>query len=287
MKVKDFFSSLVDRFVQKETTTLASSLAFYSALSLAPLLILFITLSSQFSLSLQQAFYNHAAQITGEGGAETFQMIMQNAKERPDLATISGLFGLLTLLLSASMIFGEMKSAFNKIFDSQPPPAEDVKLPKKIKMMIKSRIVHVGLALGCIFIIIGSLVASSVIAGALSSNQGLWRNVNLVISFLFYIGLFSLILRTLPDKRIAWRDALRGGLITALLFVVGKELIAIYLGHSAVGSAYGVAGSIILLLVWIYYTTLIIFIGAHVSSLMASHDFGRSPSPQGQPIGAR
>jgi membrane protein len=288
MNVKDFLSSLAERFVKKETTTLASSLAFYFALSMAPLLILFITLSSKLSLSLQQAFYNQAAQVAGSSGADTVRLIIENAKDRPDLATISGFFGVITLLLSASLIFGEMKSAFNKIFDCKPPPPVHASLPRQIWLFVESRILHIGLALCCIFIMIASLLVSSAIAAALSSHQTLWRNLNLVISFLFYIGLFSLIFRSLPDIRIAWKNAFRGGVITALLFVVGKELIAFYLGHSAIGSAYGVAGSVILLLVWVYYSTLIIFVGAHVSSLLANtRDLRRKAFSQGHPLPAR
>jgi len=282
MQWKDFFSSLSDRFVRTETTTLASSLAFYSALSLAPLLILFISLSSRLNPTIQQSFYTQVELAAGPSGAQAVKLIIENAKERPDLASISGLIGVLTLLLSASLIFGELKSAFNKIFECKPPPPDHGTWKHTIWSFIQSRVFHIGLALGCIFIMIASLLVSSVISGAFSADQNLWRNINLFISFLFYIGLFSLIFHSLPDSRIAWRDSLRGGVITALLFVVGKELIGLYLGHSAIGSPYGVAGSVIVMLVWIYYTTMIIFVGAHVTSLLSKTAQDHSPNHEPQ-----
>lgn len=278
MAIKDAISEFVNRFSRAETTILASSLAFYSALSLAPLLILFIIISAQLSLSLQQTFLTQVDLIAGPDAAKTVQLIVDNAKERPDLATLSGLAGVITLLFSASLIFGEMKTAFNKIFECKPKRPEGGSMVHKVWFLVHTRIVQIGLALSCIFLLIASLLASSVISMVFPPEQPFWRIVNLLSSFVFYIGLFSLIFRYMPDDRIAWKNAFKGGLITALLFVVGKELIALYLGHSAIGSPYGVAGSVIILLVWIYYSALITFIGAHVSSMIAASkpDYRRS-----------
>jgi membrane protein len=233
--------------------------------------------------------------VVGPEAARTVQTIIENAKERPDLATLSGFFGIITLLLSASLIFGEMKFAFNKIYECEPVPPVTGSFAYKVWIMARTKIAQIGLALCCIFIMIISLLASSVISAAVPTDQPFWRVFNLIISFIFYIGLFALIFHSMPDERIAWKDSFRGGVITAFLFLVGKELIALYLGHSAIGSPYGVAGSLILLLVWIYYTALITFVGAHISSLIASksgsqpsrpHDNGRRPVKR-EPVPAR
>lgn len=271
-KIRWFFTSFFDRFQRDHTTTLASSLAYYTALSLAPLVILFVTLSSKLSPGLQQTFITQVQGLVGTDAAKTFEIVIENAKERPDLATASGLFGALTLLLSASLIFGEMKTALNLIFESSEIKDKSASTLKAILQFLKERVLNAGLALSFIFIMIVSLVASSVISATFHSEQDIWRYVNILISFVSYVGVFTLIYRYLPNRKIRWIPALKGGAITASLFVVGKELIGLYLGNSALGSSYGAAGSVIVLLVWVYYSALITFIGAHVSSLLVWRD---------------
>lgn len=269
MRVKQFLTSLSDRFTVAQTTTLAASLSFYTALSLAPLLILFISISSRLDSHLQQTFISQMRSLVGPDAAETFDLVIKNAKERPDLASASGIAGLLTLLFSASLIFGELRVALNQIFNHMAP-ATDIVLTtwQSILKFLKQRIFHIGLVLSFLFIMIVSLMLSSMITASFSSEKAVWGIVNVIVSLIFYVTSFSLLFRYLPDSRIKWAQALRGGSITALLFVIGKELIGLYLGNSAIGSAYGAAGSIIVLLVWVYYSALITFVGAHVSSLL-------------------
>ncbi len=268
MRVKEFITSFFDRFSRDRTTTLAASLAYYTALSLAPLLVLFITISSKFSGNIQNVFISQVQSIVGPDAAKAFQLVIDNAKERPDLASISGLFGALTLLLSASLIFGQMRDALNQIFDSDDPENQKNSTFAAILKFVKARAVQAGLALGFILLLIASLIVSSVLSATFSTHQELWRWINIIVSYASYVGVFTLIYRYIPNRRIAWKCALRGGSITALLFVIGKEVIGVYLGSSALGSAYGAAGSLIVLLVWVYYSALITFIGAHVSSLL-------------------
>jgi len=271
-KVKWFLKSFFDRFQRDHTTTLASSLAYYTALSLAPLVILFVTVSSKLSPDLQRTFITQVQGLVGTDAAKTFEIVIENAKERPDLASASGLLGALTLLLSASLIFGEMKSALNQIFGTGEKKEESTSTLKSIFKFIESRILNAGLALSFIFIMIISLVASSVIQATFHSEQEIWWIINIGVSFVSYVGMFVLIYRYLPDTKIGWMPAFKGGLITAIFFVIGKELIGLYLGNSALGSSYGAAGSVIVLLVWVYYSALITFIGAHVSSLLVWKD---------------
>jgi membrane protein len=269
MRIKSFLTSLFDRFSVTQTTTLAASLSYYTALSLAPLLILFISISSKLDKHLQQTFIGQMRGLVGNDAAKAFELVIQNAKERPDLASISGIVGVLTLLLSASLIFGELRSALDQIFELKIPPTDEKQSAwQSIVNFLKKRIFHVGLVLSFLFIMIVSLMLSSVISATLNSEKTLWGALNILISFGFYVGIFSLLFRYLPDSRIKWHQALKGGAITALLFVIGKELIGLYLGNSAIGSAYGAAGSLIVLLVWVYYSAIITFLGAHVSSLL-------------------
>jgi len=265
---KMFLFSFIDKFTKDDTTTLAASLAFYTALSLAPLVILFVTISSQFSLELQNNFVSEAEHVVGREGAAAFDMIIESAKTRPDLTSIASLVGIFTLLLSSSMIFGELRAALNRIFEVAPRPSPKPGYADAIWSMVRERIIHVGLALCFILILIFSLAASSIINAAESHSRSMVSAINISLSLISYVGLFSLTFRYLPDRRQPWRRALRGGALTALLFVAGKEVIGLYLGNSAIGSAYGAAGSVIVLLVWVYYSTLITFIGAQVSAIL-------------------
>jgi membrane protein len=270
MPIKTFLTSLFDRFTLGQTTTLAASLSYYTALSLAPLLILFISISSKLDSHLQLTFIKQMQSLMGQDAAKTFEIIIQNANERPDLASASGVAGFVTLLLSASLIFGELKTSLNRIFQQrrQPQPEQKDSNLQAIWKFIKARFLQIGIVLSFLFIMIVSLMLSSLITASLDTHKVLWGWLNICVSLFFYVLIFSLLFRYLPDSRIKWKQAFRGGVITALLFVIGKELIGIYLGNSAIGSAYGAAGSIIVLLVWVYYSALITFIGAHVSSLL-------------------
>lgn len=272
MQVKNFLKSFFTRFDLEQTSTFAASLSYYTALSLAPLLIIFISLSSYFSGNLLENFVSQVHNLIGTDAAAAFELVVKNAKERSDLAPASGIFGIITLLLSASLIFGELKSALNHILFKKVPIATKQSSWQMIKVFIKSRILHIGFALSFIFIMVVSLAASSTISTTFSSYQEFYRVLNIGVSFMFYIGIFSLLFRYLPDKKIFWRNSFYGGTITALLFIFGKELIGLYIASSAVGSAYGAAGSIIVLLVWVYYSSLITFIGAHVSALLFLKD---------------
>jgi membrane protein len=269
-QIKDFTGSFIDRFNRDQTTTLAASLAFYTALSLAPLLILFITFSARISDTVQKNFISQAQALVGMDAAKAIEMIINSAKDRPDLVSTSGIFGILTLLFSASLIFGELRSALNQIFEIKVPPPASESLMNGVWNFLKAKFLHIGYALSFIFIMIVSLIASSVISATFHSEEATiaWV-INILVSLISYIGLFTLLFHYLPNAFVPWRRAFQGGMITALLFVVGKELIGIYLGNSAVGSSYGAAGSVIVLLVWVYYSAMITFVGAHVSSLLA------------------
>ncbi len=268
MRVSQFFRSLFARFDLEQTSTFAASLSYYTALSLAPLLIIFISVSSQFSSHLVENFVDQVRALIGSDAAAGFELVIQNAHERPDLASASGIFGGITLLLSASLIFGELKMALNHILFKKKDEAPELSTSQMIVHFIKSRILHIGFALSFVFLMVVSLMISSAISATFSSYKDLYRLLNIGASFVFYVGVFSLLFRYLPDQKIFWKNSIHGGTITALLFVIGKELIGLYLGNSAIGSAYGAAGSIIVLLVWVYYSSLITFVGAHVSALL-------------------
>lgn len=266
--VEKFF----DKFLKDNTTTLAASLSYYATLSVAPLLILFITLSSQMGTNMQDEFIVQVNALIGERAAEAIRLIIETAKDRPDLQSMSGFIGALTLAISASAVFGELKSSLNIVFECTGENDKD-KHPNAVWAFLQARLLSVGFVLSFIFILLVSLILSSVISVFLPpGEQGVVRFVSWTISFLMQGFIFCLLYRYVPDRRIGWKASFRSGLITAALFVTGKELVGLYLGNSAVGSAYGAAGSLIVLLIWIYYSAMIVFSGAQVSFLMEKAD---------------
>lgn len=267
-----FLKSFFARFARVQTSTFAASVAFYTTLSLAPILILFVTLTSRMTNSFQSEFEYQVLALLGPEAAEAINTIVgsvvSNAKARPDLATFSGIVGTVMLLLSSGLVFGELREAINRIFETANPPDDSETTLEVVLHFIRDRLVHVGFALVFIVLMAVSLLLSSFLSSAFSVEQSVWKAFNVVASFFFYAGLFALVFRYLPNRRTQWRGSLFGGFITSLLFVIGKELIGLYLGQSALGSAYGAAGSVVVLLAWVYYSAMITFVGAHVSAML-------------------
>lgn len=250
--------------------TLAASLAFYMTLSLAPTLILFVAISSHLDSRLQQIFLVQVGDIVGSDAALTFNLIFQSAKAHPDFSSISGIGGILTSVLSAGLIFGQMRDALNNIFHAQPEPSQENPWWKTAWHFVKASIFQGGLALGFVFLMIVSLGISAFLSATalILDNPTLVSIMNIAISGLIYSGLYIMLFRFVPGRYLPWKQSLQGGVLTAVLFLIGKELIGIYLGQSAIGSAYGAAGSVVVLLVWVYYSALIVFIGAHTSFIL-------------------
>ncbi|NJL24397.1 MAG: YihY/virulence factor BrkB family protein [Calothrix sp. SM1_5_4] len=264
-----FIAKLMDKFAKDQTPTLAASLAFYTALSMAPILILFVAVASKFSDSLQAELLTQARNVVGVDAAKAVEIVIEGAKNRTDLTSAAGILGTLTLLISAGLIFGELRFALNRIFGVEDGPARFDGFLGTVARYLWKHLVQTGFALIVIVSLVVSLAASSVLSSSLrphASSAALALNV--LASLAFYVLIFTAMFHYLPNRRPPWKNSIQGGVLTAPLFVLGKELLGIYLGNSALGSAYGAAGSFILLLVWVYYSSLITFIGAQVSSLL-------------------
>lgn len=268
MSVKIFFHQLFTRISENKTTTWAASLAFYMALSLAPLLILFLSLSSLLSQDLQTTFEQQVNQLMGPVAAEGVSTVINSAKDRPDLMSISGIIGTVTLLISAGLIFGQMREALNEIFEKRSEPHKEG-IWNTIRTFLKTTFIRIALVFGFLIAMIGSLIVSTLISAYLHTDQALMAaSLNIIVSFLFYILLFTGLFHYVPNGKMPWREAFEGGAVTAVLFLFGKELIGLYLGQGALSSSYGAAGSVVALLAWVYYSAMIIFVGAHVSYLL-------------------
>ncbi|MBS1971738.1 MAG: YihY/virulence factor BrkB family protein [Bdellovibrionales bacterium] len=260
-----FFSKVGDDGIFQ----MAASLAYYTALSLSPLLILLITFLSSMGPSFKTELINEIHGLVGGQAAEALSIVIQNADKGERAKGVSSLFGFLTLLISAGGIFQELRTSLNKIFETKiseaPSKEQNVFWTTSIEFL-KQKIFNMGMVLTFVFILIISLVISSVISLWLTGTELIvGQIINFAFSTLIFTTLFGAIYYFLPQKKIRLRLAMTSGLITALLFSFGKTLIGLYLGESAVASAYGAAGSMVVLLMWVYYSSIIIFISAEVS----------------------
>jgi membrane protein len=267
-------------WLDHEGPRLAASLSFYSLLSLAPLVILTIAIVSlAFGPSEAQKVLIHEVQdLMGSDGMRTVQMVIAHGNE-PRAGGVASIIGVAILLLGASSVFGELQSALNKIWDVKSPRNTGV------WSLVESRLVSFALVLGVGFLLLVSLILSAALAAFgrllsehLSLPTGLLVATNAVVSFAGIFVLIALILRYVPDVRLRWRDVWQGALATAVLFSIGKALLALYLGKTAVASAYGAAGSLIVVILWVYYSAMIFYFGAEFTRVRA----GARRSPPGR-----
>jgi membrane protein len=209
---------------------------------------------------------------------------MVESASKPGTGTLGSVLGIAMLLFGAAGLFGQLQDALNTVWDVRPKP------DRGVWGMIRDRFLSLSMVLGVAFLLLVSLIASSALA-AIGSLLGDWQTgaVGLVLTTLLDLvvvtALFALIYRYLPDAEIAWRDVWFGAAVTAVLFTIGKFLIGMYLGRAGVGSAYGAAGSLAVLLVWLYYASQIFLFGAELTKAYANHLGSRiKPKPYAEAV---
>lgn len=245
----------------------SASLAFYTALSLAPILILLLTFLSFMGEGFRQELLLQIQELVGIEASKVTRAIAESVDQQPEIRDFAGIVGVSTLIFSAGVIFGSLRRSLNKIFEA--PAAGDPVSTNIISgawAFAKDKLFNMGMVLTFVFISIVSLLISSVISLSLKGAAlALGQLINLFVSFLIFWLLFSAIFWFLPQMKTRRRVAILSGFITAILFSLGKALIGVYLGQSAVASMYGAAGSLILLLLWVYYSSIVIYFGAELS----------------------
>jgi membrane protein len=249
----------VQGWMEDNASSLGAALAFYTLLSLAPLALIIIAVAGFFigSSEAHDLLVAQLTQLMDEQPAQTVATIVANAKTRTSgvLATI---FGIAALLAGATTVFVELRRDLDIIWRSRPEKA------RTILDFLLTRALALGVVLGIGFLLLVSLAASTAIS-ALSSTMGshaVARAGEFVGSFAVVTLLFAAIYKLLPNRSIAWGDVWVGAAVTSLLFWIGKYLIGLYLGKAAVGSAYGAAGAVVVVIVWVYYSAQIFFLGA-------------------------
>ena len=265
---------------------LAASLAYYTTLSLAPLVLLIVGVVG-LVLDRQQVGAQISVQLEGligPAGRELVTSIL--TATNPQGGTVATIIGLATLLIGATAVFGELQATLNLIWEVQPAPTNGVWAG--LWAVLRDRIFSLTLVLALAFLLLVSLVISAALVGATALFHGpeqavLSRILEIVVSLLVLTFVFALLYKYVPDAEIGWQDVWLGGLITAVLFTLGKTAIGFYLGQASVGSAYGAAGSLIALLVWVYYSALIMFFGAEFTHAWTIRHHAVTPEPHAIP----
>ncbi len=250
-------SDFIDNCMKHDVLTLAAALAFYTTLSLAPLLLLMISVLGFFGPDSAHQLMVQVDSLMGPQAAEAVKMIVENAANKPLTASAAGIIGIIAIVFSASGVFSQLQSSLNIIWDSS-----QVKPGGGFQLFLKNRIFSVGIVVVFIFLAVVSLSVNLFLSMILPATENIWKWMDALISLGVFSYLFALVFRYLPDRHTPWKEALVGGALTSILFSFGKFLIGVYLGSSAIGSAYGAAGSLIVLLTWVYYSSIIIFVGA-------------------------
>ena len=252
---------------------LAASLAYYTIFSLAPILLIAIAIANLLLVNgdVQQTIITETTTNFGSGVGDTVEdlLVARTADTGSNIAAT--VFGFLLLIVGATGVFGQLQTAINEIWGVRPNPKKTSWL-----RLIWVRLRSLGMILVIGFILIMSTVASAFVSGLqelfgdnLLGSEGIWQTVNTVVSFAIVTVLFALIFKVLPDAIVRWRDVWLGAAFTALLFTIGKFLIGLYLAQSGVSSAYGAAGSLVLLLLWVYYSAQILLLGAEFTQAYA------------------
>jgi membrane protein len=261
-----------DNWLTHDGPRLAASLSLYSLLSLAPLVILSIAIASLAfgRTAAQNTLINEMRSVMGQDGARTIQAVIQHGYGKTSRSTAS-VVGVLILLFGASSVFGELQSGLNKVWEVRAPTNAG------LWGLVKSRLVSFALVLGFGFLLLVSLLFSAALAAFgrylsnhLSLPHAVLAAIDALVSFGGIFLLIGLIVRYVPDVRLRWRDVWQGALATALLFTIGKALLGLYLGKAAVGSAYGAAGSLVVVIVWVYYFSMIFYFGAEFTRVRAA-----------------
>jgi len=267
----NLFKQAFAEFGQDKVPRLGAALAYYTIFSIAPLLLIAIAIAG-FVLgreAVQGELFGQLRGVLGSSAAGAVQEMVKNAA-KPKTGIIATITGVLTLILGASGVFGQLKDALNTIWDVEP------KQTSGVMGFIKERFLSVAMVFGVAFLLLVSLILDTVLAtmgkfaqSHLPGGEALWQVVQIAFSFCVVTVLFALIFRFLPDLKIQWHDVWLGAALTSLLFVLGKFALGLYLGKAAVGSSFGAAGSLVVLLLWVYYSAQILLFGAEFTQVYA------------------
>ncbi|HWU83101.1 MAG TPA: YihY/virulence factor BrkB family protein [Methylophilaceae bacterium] len=262
----------VKRWSDDYAQSMGAALAYYAMFSIAPLLLIVISVTGVFfgPEAIRGEIFSQLRGLMGDEGALAVQQLLESVSQ-PDKSLLATVIGAIMLAVGATTVFGELQDDLDRIWKS-PPRRKEAGLWR----LIQGRLLSFGMILGIGFLLLVSLIFNALLTAMgtwWAPIFGTWVKVaavsNAVISFILVAVMFALIYKFMPRARVLWSDVLVGALVTAFLFTIGKALIGMYLGASGVASGYGTAGSLIALLVWVYYSAQIFLLGAEFTKVYA------------------
>jgi membrane protein len=265
-------SGSVNAFIDDEALTRGAAIAFYTVTSIGPVLFIVVAIAGLVfgEDAARGAITDQLGGLMGQQGSDLLQIAIQSASQKSS-GIIAAAVGIGTLIITASGVFTEMQQTLNVIWRAEPRGTT-------MSRLIRARAVSLGLVGALGFLLLVSLVISTLLSALsdyinayLPSGHLILQTLTFLISFSLITLLFGAIYKVLPDRDIEWHDVLIGAFVTAFLFTVGKLLISFYIGSTAIASSYGAAGSLIVVLLWIYYSTQIFLLGAEFTKVYASH----------------
>jgi membrane protein len=263
--------------------SMGAAISYYTLFSIAPLLIIVIAVAGMVfgDDAARGALFGQLAGLVGADGAKAIEELLE-AADKPEQGAVATLISVFVLLLGATTVFNELQNALDRIWRA-PARAKS----SGIWNLLRTRLLSFGMVLGIAFLLLVSLVASAALAALgkfwlFAGWEFLAHALDLVVSFALVTVMFALIYRYIPRVHVAWRDVWVGAAVTSLLFAVGKFLIGLYLGKSSVASAFGAAGSLVLVIVWVYYSAQIFLFGAEFTWVYAHAQGSRRGQPRPQ-----
>lgn len=275
------FKQTASEWMEDDAPSLGAALAYYTVFSLAPLMTIAIAMAGFFfgKEAAQGQIFDELRVLLGEEGGKAVEEMVQSANAQPTAGVVATIISVIILLFGASGVFGQLQASLNAIWGVKAKPGRGV------LGLIKDRLLSFGFTLVVGFLLLVSLLLTAGMAlmadwigGLMPGSEALAYILNIVLSLSMITLLFATIFKFLPDAKIAWHDVWIGAFLTALLFTIGKFALGIYLGKSAVASSYGAAGSLIVLLLWVYYSSQILFFGAEFTQVYANR-FGSRVAP--------
>ncbi len=258
-------------FIADDAITLAAALAFYAMLSLAPLLILTLTILGFLGDTAQQRIIQQTANLIGPQAGEGLDMLLENAKAQRVQATVSAVIGLVVLVVSATTVFVQLQYSLNRIFNVRTRRGA-------VSGWLYKRAMSLLMVLGIGAVVVASVVVGSVVSLVFQGRGSSAQIINVVVSLAVFTVIFVIMFKVLPDVKITWKDTFVGAAISGILFVIGDYAIGKYLSSSGRSSVYGAAGALVVLLLWIYYSSIILFLGAELTQAYA-HCLGKEIVP--------
>src|SRR5438874_9358711 len=285
-KIWDLIKDTVSGFSSHEAMSHAAAIAYFTIFSLAPLLLIVTSIAGLVfgREAAQAAIMGQFSGLMGKGSGDALTSMLQSAGSQSQKSgTIATIIGLVTLLITASGAFGEIQSSLNKIWNAEPKAG--------LTRLVRARIASMGLVMTLGFLLVVSLAVSAGLAalghwveGFFPGAKALMAVINFVITLVLLAAVFAAIYKFLPDKQIAWRDVIVGAVATAVLFTIGKSLIGIYIGKANVAESYGTAGSLIIILLWIYYSTVTFLAGAEFTRAYAQRFGSHAAQPKAETV---